>query len=241
MPGKRGRKEAAGANGSASADAMGVDSMNGIAATLDVLGQREKELQQPFAPEEQAMVVRPAVFDQLTSHTTGKKGQANFMLNALEGVIRERGGLLSPTSYYSLLMSTISGDQSSQEAEIDTMLFLLTLLLPEVPSSVLMKQFSALSEVMLGLLKRFYESVPVCRAVCTLLPLPLVLALLSIHPRLSLSAFPVRHSLASRSLSFSLSLYARRFVRLPLMYRPTGHYVALLNTLYSGFSLLREG
>lgn len=98
----------------------------------------------------------PSIFTDLQNHTSGKKGQANRVIKAITGVILDQGGDTIPTSYFALLLTSIPS--TSDQEELDVLLYLLRLLLPELSSPVLSAKFDDVSMIMQNILSTQYES-----------------------------------------------------------------------------------
>ena len=102
------------------------------------------------------VTVIPSVFDDLANHKTGKKGQANAVVQALTSVILERGGDTIPTSYFALLFGSFN--KSTEDEELDVILYILRLLLPVMSVPVLTAKFNDLATLFQGILNAKYES-----------------------------------------------------------------------------------
>jgi len=127
-------------------------------ASMDMLQQSLMEIESESPQEQRKSKTTsvPAVFTSLETHSAGKKGQANAVVQALTSVILERGGDTIPVAYFALILSSLPS--TSNNEELDVMLFLLRLLLPEIATSVLSSKFNDISATFQTILNEKYET-----------------------------------------------------------------------------------
>ena len=129
-------------------------------ATMSDLQASLMEIESSEAQSSNTRVSRitqvPEVFQGLAAHTAGKKGQAHAVIQALTSVIVEQGGDTIPVAYFALLLSSLPS--ASSVDELDVMLYLLRLVIPEVSSAVLSSKLEEMCVIFQRHLSQHYET-----------------------------------------------------------------------------------
>ena len=91
--------------------------------------------------------------------------KAAFLLKAIEEALLEQKEPLVPISYFGSLMSLIENSPENDDSVIIAATYLLSIISPEMPPSILKFKFEDISDLFSRLLDAFDENAPIVRSV----------------------------------------------------------------------------